>query len=47
VSWCLSAKFSLPRFYPQLVPLIGRQFHTVPVTGGCDGCTLYVRNTSS
>jgi hypothetical protein len=46
-SWCLSAKFSLPRFYPQLVPLINRQFHTVPVTGGCDGCTLYVRNVSS
>ena len=47
VSWCLSAKFSLPRFYPQLVPLIGRQFHTVPVTGGCEGCTVYVRNVSS
>jgi hypothetical protein len=47
LSWCLSAKFSLPRFYPQLVPLIDRQFHTVPVTGGCEGCTLYVRNTSS
>ena len=44
LSWCLSAKFSLPRFYPQFVPLIGRQFHTVPVTGGCDGCTVYVRN---
>ena len=47
VSWCLSAKFSLPRFYPQLVPLIGRQFHTVPFTGGCEGCTVYVRNASS
>jgi hypothetical protein len=45
LSWCLSAKFSLPRFYPQLVPLIDRQFHTVPVTSGCEGCTLYVRNT--
>ena len=44
LSWCLSAKFSLPRFYPQLVPLIDRQFHTVPVTGGCEGCTVYVRN---
>jgi hypothetical protein len=47
LSWCLAAKFSLPRFYPQLVPLIDRQFHTVPVTGGCEGCTLYVRNASS
>jgi hypothetical protein len=47
LSWCLSAKFSLPRFYPQLVPSIDRQFHAVPVTGGCEGCTLYVRNTSS
>jgi hypothetical protein len=47
LSWCLSAKFSLPRFYPQLVPLIDRQFHTVPVTGACEGCTLYVRNVSS
>jgi hypothetical protein len=47
VGWCLPAKFSLPRFYPQLVPLINRQFHTVPVTGGCEGCTLYVRNASS
>jgi hypothetical protein len=47
VGWCLPAKFSLPRFYPQLVPLINRQFHTVPVTGGCEGCTLYVRNVSS
>jgi len=47
VGWCLSAKFSLPRFYPKLFALIGRQFHTVPVTGGCDGCTLYVRDVSS
>jgi len=54
-SWCLSAKFSLPRFYPQLVPLINRQFHTVPVDRPvdvhdrfiCEGCTLYVRNVSS
>ena len=46
LSWCLSARFSLSRFYPQLVPLIGRQFHTVPVTGACEGCTLYVRNPS-
>ncbi len=44
LSYCNSAKLSLPRFYPQLVPLIGRQFRIVPVTGGCDGCTLYVRN---
>jgi len=47
LSWCLTEKYSLPRFYPQFVPLIGRQFHTVPVTGGCEGCTLYVRNASS
>jgi len=47
LSWCLSAKFSLPRFYPQLVALIDRQFHTVPVTGACEGCTLYVRNVAS
>ncbi len=47
LSWCPPARFSLPRFYPQLVPLIGRQFHTVPVTGGCEGCTVYVRNVSS
>jgi hypothetical protein len=47
LTWCLGPRFSLPRFYPQLVPLIDRQFHTVPVTGGCEGCTLYVRNTSS
>jgi hypothetical protein len=47
LSLCLSARFSLPRFYPQLVPVIDRQFHTVPVAGGCDGCTLYVRNVSS
>jgi hypothetical protein len=46
VTWCLSAKFSLPRFYPQLVPLIGQRFHTVPITDGCEGCTLYVRNNS-
>jgi hypothetical protein len=46
VTWCLSAKFSLPRFYPQLVPVIGRQFHTVPIADGCEGCTLYVRNIS-
>ncbi len=54
-SWCLSAKFSLPRFYPQLVPLINRQFHTVRVDRPvdvhdrfiCEGCTLYVRNVSS
>jgi hypothetical protein len=46
LSWCLSTRFSLPRFYPQLVPLIGRQFHTVPITGGCEGCTLYIRNAS-
>jgi hypothetical protein len=47
LSWCLSARFSLPRFYPQFVPLIDRQFHTIPVTGGCEGCTLYVRNARS
>ena len=47
LSWCLSARFSLPQFYPQLVPVISRQFHTVPVTGSCEGCTLYVRNVSS
>jgi len=47
LGWCLPVKFSLPRFYPQLVPLIGRQFHTVPVTASCDGCTVYVRNLSS
>ena len=54
-SSCLSAKFSLPRFYPQLVPLINRQFHTVRIDRSvdvddrfiCEGCTLYVRNVSS
>ncbi|SON63236.1 hypothetical protein MSIMFI_04766 [Mycobacterium simulans] len=46
VTFCSSAKFSLPRAYPQLAELIGRQFHTVPITGRCDGCTLYVRNSS-
>ncbi len=45
LSWCLSEKYSLPRFYPQFVPLLGRQFHTVPVTGACEGCKLYVRNS--
>jgi hypothetical protein len=44
LGFCLPAKLSLPQFYPQLMALIDRQFHTVPVTGGCDGCTLYVRN---
>jgi hypothetical protein len=34
LGWCLSAKFSLPRFYPQLVALIARQFHTVPLPAG-------------
>jgi len=47
LSWCLGAKVSLPRSYSQLVPLINRQFHIVAVTGGCGGCTLCVRNTSS
>ena len=47
LSWCLGAKVSLPRSYSQLVPLINRQFHIVPVTGGGGGCTLCVRNTSS
>ncbi|HET7072486.1 MAG TPA: hypothetical protein VFI55_00175, partial [Mycobacterium sp.] len=42
----LPAELTLPRYYPELGELIGRQFHTVPV-GGCDGCTLYVRNVSS
>jgi hypothetical protein len=37
----------LPRFYPKLGALVNQQFHTVPITGGCDGCTLYVRNVSS
>jgi hypothetical protein len=42
----LAADLALPRFYPELAELIGRQFHTVPVSG-CDGCTLYVRDVSS
>jgi hypothetical protein len=44
LSWCLSA---LPRFYPQLVPLIDRQFQTIPFAGACEGCTLYVHTASS
>jgi hypothetical protein len=42
----LPAELTLPRYYPELGELIGRQFHTVPVSG-CDGCTLYVRDVSS
>jgi hypothetical protein len=42
----LPADLTLPRYYPKLVELIDRQFHTVPVSG-CDGCTLYVRDVSS
>jgi hypothetical protein len=42
----LPADLMLSRFYPALAERMGRQFHTVPVSG-CDGCTLYVRDVSS
>ncbi|WP_239655194.1 hypothetical protein [Mycobacterium riyadhense] len=44
VGYCLPPTVMLPRIYPQLSALIGRQFHNVPITDGCDGCTFYVRN---
>jgi hypothetical protein len=48
VALCLPERLTLSRFYPELFALIGRQFHTVPITvPGCEGCTLYVRDVSS
>lgn len=47
VSYCNLSEFSLQRIYPELAELMTRQFHTVPVAGTCEGCTLYVRNGSS
>jgi hypothetical protein len=43
----LPAESTLPRFYPKLITLIGQRFHTVQITGGCNGCSLYVRDVSS
>ncbi|OBK96465.1 hypothetical protein A5645_08455 [Mycobacterium asiaticum] len=47
VSYCNLSESSLPRVYPNLAALTEQQFHAVPVTGNCEGCTLYVRNESS
>ncbi|MHA7651322.1 hypothetical protein ACX9NE_14910 [Mycobacterium sp. ML4] len=46
VTYCNLSKFSLPRIYPDLAALMGRQFHIVPISGNCEGCTLYVREVS-
>jgi hypothetical protein len=47
LSYCLPSTMTLPRIYPQLFALIGQQFRTVPITDGCEGCILYVRDVSS
>jgi hypothetical protein len=48
VAECLPERLTLSRFYPELFALIGRQFHSVPITVlGCEGCILYVRDVPS
>jgi hypothetical protein len=48
VAECLPERLTLSRFYPELFALIGRQFHSVPITvPGCEGCILYVRDVPS
>ena len=32
---------------PETRGVVGPQFYNVPVTGGCNGCTLYVRDVLS
>ena len=47
LTYCLPPTVMLTRIYPQLSPLIGQQFRIVPINGGCEGCTFYVRDDSS
>lgn len=46
LTYCLPPTVMLSRIYPKLFDLISRQFHSVPVTSGCDGCWFYVRDVS-